>query len=237
MTKTQHRSNIISLINEIESLHLTEAHNVSLQQSPFWNLISSILTSQLNKEYSRKSDIDVDEIIKRFDAKTGYFNLGGKSLQIREEDFQRIFGIEDGEDNIDHLKKLRRHNTEFISRRFNGMDRISKHNISDALRNAAQEDTDIGLEDVARLLTLFCLATLFVPSKNLSLPWFYVSLVEDLANMKKYNWSQHILQFLENSLSSTSRSKGEYKAVSGCIMILPVTIPCHYSMLYFCTVL
>jgi hypothetical protein len=219
MAKTQHRSNLLSLINEVDSLNLTEAHNVHLQQSPFWNLISCILNSQLNKDYVKKSDIDVDNIIKRFDAHSKSFELGEINLRIREEDFQRIFGIEDGEQIINIPTKTKRPNTDFISRRLHGLDRLKKHNISEALRNAAQEETEIGRQDVARLLTLFCLATLFVPTKSLYLSWVYVALVEELENMKQYNWSAHISHILENSLCSPSRTKG----AAGCIMILPVT--------------
>ena len=224
MVNIQYRSNLISVIHEVESLNLTEAHHPYLQQTPFWNLISSILTCKINHDHSRKSDVDVEMIIKAFDPLSKSFIMGGEKLPIRATEIQIMFGIEDGAEPIVTPKKLATPTTELVSRRFPGLRRIRKQNISEALRQAADESTEIGREDAARLLTLFCLATLFVPNKGHSLAWHYTMLVENVNQMRQYNWSEHILEFLENNLCSSTRDKG----VGGCVMMLPVGFSYHY---------
>ncbi|KAI8524395.1 hypothetical protein RHMOL_Rhmol13G0147000 [Rhododendron molle] len=76
------------------------------------------------------------------------------------------------------------------------------------------------VKDLARLLTLYTIGTLFFPTTGPNLNWFYHKLVEDLENSANYNWSEFITNYLVNELNSKNP-----KIVGGCTTALLVKQP------------
>ncbi|KAF5742812.1 hypothetical protein HS088_TW09G00872 [Tripterygium wilfordii] len=218
--KPQYRSNLQSVIREIESLSFRKAHLTELKKTPFWYLIHSIINNKLDKHKCRKSDDAIIDLIFFFDAKSRTFYINKKKLNITSDDIRLIFGIRDGGNIIDFGKRTKKIPTEFVRRRFEKCDRLTKVIISDALKLAIQGRQQNDIEDVARLLTLHILVSLFVPNKAQSLGWTYIEYVEDITNVTTYDWSMHILECLYMSLCANANNPTD---VTGCVMSLPVS--------------
>ncbi|XP_038712188.1 uncharacterized protein LOC120006279 [Tripterygium wilfordii] len=226
--KPQYRSNLQSVIREIESLSFRKAHLTELKKTPFWYLIHSIINNKLDKHKCRKSDDAIIDLIFFFDAKSRTFYINKKKLNITSDDIRLIFGIRDGGNIIDFGKRTKKIPTEFVRRRFEKCDRLTKVIISDALKLAIQGRQQNDIEDVARLLTLHILVSLFVPNKAQSLGWTYIEYVEDITNVTTYDWSMHILECLYMSLCANANNPTD---VTGCVMSLPFWLCEHVEII------
>lgn len=86
-------------------------------------------------------------------------------------------------------------------------------------------DTTQDHQDVAKLLSLYLCGKLFFATSGETMGWGFVRVVEDLDNMKAYEWTGAICTTLMESI------KGFYskpEKVTGCVTALLV------SALFFC---
>lgn len=97
--------------------------------------------------------------------------------------------------------------------------RITTKNLKVYFDQALNKKNKESAKDVARLLTLFLIATLFCPLTLPYVSWSYLPYVEDLEESQTYAWSTFITDYLINELD-TKCNKPE--TVGGCIMGLMV---------------
>ena len=81
-------------------------------------------------------------------------------------------------------------------------------------------------QDVAKILTLMLYLKFLVPTLGHILGWYYLSYVDNLDNMKKYNWTDFIMEAL---IGSIRKSNNNPKHVAGCVMILLVSSLSRYT--------
>ncbi|CAL5383354.1 unnamed protein product [Camellia sinensis] len=101
------------------------------------------------------------------------------------------------------------------------MSRIFVKSLRDALGNALEGTTTVDVEDVARIMYLFVVTTLLLPTTGLTVGWAFVTLVEDLEMMNSYAWSTIVASTLTTSVQSSS---GSLENVTGCVLLLLVIL-------------
>lgn len=232
---TQYRSNLQSILKEIILLDLSKQHKAQLKKSPFWLLVKSILNQKLKKSMCRKSDELLQDLISRYDSELESFHIGRTELKITENDIRLIFGIKDGPVKIEVAKKGKQE-SDFASRLRSlktnkRKNELTKNVINGALHKVISGSAKEEIEDVARLINLLLLNTLFVPTRTDSMAWGYAKLVEDIEGMVDYNWSAHILETLTTSLQKHSKTP---ESATGCLMVLPVSSSITLKSYIYC---
>lgn len=158
--------------------------------------------------------------------------LAGKDIALTDLELGIIFGITSGPVKIHIATHGRRPDTEFANRVFAGastmhlptmrvtIENILKPPVKKKQKKKQKEVSETeAAKDLARLLTLYTIGTLFFPTTGPNLNWFYLKLVEDLENSANYNWSEFITNYLVNELNSKNPT-----IVGGCTTALLVKI-------------
>ncbi|XP_038713923.1 factor of DNA methylation 1-like [Tripterygium wilfordii] len=211
----QFRSNLSAIGNLIKSLNLKEQHKLQLQKTPFWHLLSQFKGKQLQVKKRRSDDAIVD-LISMYDERQNGFMLAGK-VELSENDITLIFGVTSGDTEISIGRKTKPTDSVFVSRRFRDVKILSSSNIKSALQEViASEDVD-DAEDVARLLMMYVCLTLFFSTSGDALPWAFIHYIEDLEEVKNYNWSRAIKNNLMDSIKKYVRTA---VSVTGCVIVL-----------------
>ena len=159
------------------------------------------------------------KIIKTYSADNKSFRIGDKLLQIRTSDIALIFGIHAGHEHI-HLGGQHKPNKQLLVRMCEGVKRLNPPTIEKLISNSMKKKKKENNEDVARLLCLYALVTVFFPTSGTQLSWSYVSYVNDLDEMKTYNWPAAIRSNLESSIE---KSHNKPQNVTGCVIALLVS--------------
>ncbi|CAL5381752.1 unnamed protein product [Camellia sinensis] len=191
----QYRSSIVSLINIMRDTRFTKRHISILERTPFGMLFKSFWKKEdvVLKKF-KKVDDNVMDVIKCYDFHAKGFKLGEKMCDIRDSDVTFIFGIKSRTKKVD-VSYGKKQESAFVQRRFRNMSRISVKSLREALGDALESTTTVDVEDVARILCLFVMATLLLPTTGLTVGWAFVALVEDLEMMNSYAWSTAVDYF------------------------------------------
>ncbi|CAL5364507.1 unnamed protein product [Camellia sinensis] len=160
------------------------------------------------------------DVIKSYDFHAKGFKLGGKTCDIRDSDVTLIFGLKSGTKKVD-VSYGKKQESPFVQRRFRNMSRISIKSLREALGDALEGTTRVDVEDVARIMCLFVVATLLLPTTGLTVGWAFVALVEDLEMMNSYAWSTVVASTLTTLIHS---SLGSPENVTGCVFLLLVIL-------------
>ncbi|GMP65708.1 hypothetical protein CsSME_00026391 [Camellia sinensis var. sinensis] len=133
----------------------------------------------------KKVDDNVMDTIKSYDFHAKGFKLGGKTCDIRNSDVPLIFGIKSRTKKVD-ISYEKKQESLFVHRRFRKMSRISVKGLQEALGDALEGTTTVDIEDVGRIMFLFVVTTLLLPTTGLTIGWAFVALVENLEIMNSY---------------------------------------------------
>ncbi|GMP22383.1 hypothetical protein CsSME_00000435 [Camellia sinensis var. sinensis] len=215
----QYRSNIVAFINLMRDTRFTKRHITALEGTPFGMLFKSFWKKDdvVLKKF-KKVDVNVMDVIKSYDFHANGFKLRGKTCDIWNSDVTLIFGIKSGTKKVD-VSYGKKQESPFVQRRFRNMSRISVKSLREALGDALVGTTRVDVEDVARIICLFIVTTLLLPTTGLTVGWAFVALVEDLEMMNSYAWSTVVASTLTTSIHC---SLGSPKNVTGCVLLLLV---------------
>ena len=159
-------------------------------------------------------------MIDQYNPQNGSFIIGGKRIKIRPTDVSLMFGIINGDEEINH-SYTQRVESEFVTRRFDGEKEIKISSIKNAVTVAAAGNSRDDVQDVARLLCLLLCGSLFFASSGERVKWGFVYYVQDLDRMREYNWCKAILDEL---LGSMGKANNDSSKVTGCTTLLQVKI-------------
>ncbi|XP_020415550.1 vicilin-like seed storage protein At2g18540 [Prunus persica] len=81
-----------SIIRDIKD-KLNERQKKLLKKTPFWNLIELFYHQRIDMNNMNKSDIDLAQLLKKFDPDTKSFKFGTKSFQITSNAVTQILGL------------------------------------------------------------------------------------------------------------------------------------------------
>lgn len=227
--KPQYRSNIFAVIRLFDKIKLKKHHKAVLKQTPFWKFFKSVIKKRYGDSHrTKKNEQDVADIIQCYDPIKKAFRIGGKDMVLTSRDISLIFGIVQGSEPITTKSKSTKA-TQTNSRLFKNVSmEITKTVIEEEIEKALNGKTNQDFEDVAKLLCLHALVTVFFCSTTHILPKAYIQYVDDIQEMAKYAWCDAIREKLMLSIENKHTTP---EAVHGCVIALLYWYCEHTSIL------
>lgn len=220
----QFRSNLIAVKSTLEILKLKEYHKKELKRTPFWNLFNAFFSENIPETDLRKSDKDIEKILRRFDETSKAFKLGSTKVKLTKRDISLIYGIKSTGKKSTKKYETKDMENEFVKRRFANVDRVTAANLKEMLKDLSksQKKDQIVVEDVARLLCLYVIVVVFLATRGPTLSWGIVHSVEDLDGMNDIDWVEEMHSNLMKSISKSHKDPS--KVTTGCTSVLPVSL-------------
>ncbi|CAL5396843.1 unnamed protein product [Camellia sinensis] len=147
------------------------------------------------------------------------FVLGKKEMKLRSSDVKLIFGIDCGEDSITTKSYARPKDFElpFYKRRCKSVKRLDGKSLTKMFQQTKKGKSANDRQDLARVITLYLCLKLLMPTTGHTLSWSFLNYVDNLNNIKKYNWVEAIKDTLMNSMANANNNP---RHVTGCVMLL-----------------
>ncbi|KAL6500958.1 hypothetical protein OROHE_025155 [Orobanche hederae] len=216
---TYYRSNLRTATSSIHELTFSASHLKALRRIPSWYMFEEIHKHGGERMMSRcdKSEEVIRNILLSYDQESNHFILGGKELQLTGRDVALIFGIVCGTKKIP-FKKPNARNAKWVKRNF-GKDTESSLNktlIFNRMASILDRTDETSVEDVARLMHCYLMASVLTPGQSSSVSWYLTDYLEDLEGAMTYDWCGYISAILRNDIRNTRNLK-----IGGCAMLLP----------------
>ncbi|KAI8543653.1 hypothetical protein RHMOL_Rhmol08G0235700 [Rhododendron molle] len=214
---------VVKLIRSIPTGEFTPLQVQEIKKTPFAEILLGIVESNLDEAYVRKSDADVLKLVKQYEGSGGRFKLGGKSVKFTAKEVTLIFGIQSGHTRIVLNPTPRVPKSDFADRLCPGPkgQRILTTPLLRKFFAKTVEGTSLqDAKDLARVLCLLLIGTLFFASTQARVSWGYLEFVESLDNSTSYDWATFITDYVIEELNKRASSKPT--KVGGCIMGLMV---------------
>ncbi|KAG5532087.1 hypothetical protein RHGRI_026635 [Rhododendron griersonianum] len=210
----QYRSNLVSLVRLLKRRKFTPLQVREIKKTPFANLLFAMTNPKINELFVRKSDEITLKLVEKYKGE-GYFDLGGKLVKISVKDLTLIFGIKSGPTKIHLQGNPSRPISDFLDRVFKKEKEMLVSRMKIFLREAFTERSIESAQDVARVLMMLVLATIFVPLSQPKLSWAYCPFIEDLNTSTTYAWSTFITEHLVKELDTKHTNP---TTVGGCVL-------------------
>ncbi|KAL6518683.1 hypothetical protein OROHE_017733 [Orobanche hederae] len=216
---TYYRSNLRTATSSIHELTFSESHLKALRRIPSWYIFEAIHKHGGERMMSRceKSEEVIRNILLSYYQESDHFILGGKELQLTGRDVALIFGIVRGTKKIS-FKKQNARNAKWVKRNF-GKDTensLNKTLIFNRMASILDRTDETSVEDVARLMHCYLMASVLTPGQSSSISWYLTDYFEDLEGAMTYDWCGYIAVILRNGIRNTRNLK-----IGGCAMLLP----------------
>ena len=224
------RSNVLATVGLLSTLKLNNAHVALLKQTPFWLLIDAIRKGKLGENAYIKHDKPILAIIEKYDTNDSKFLIGGKKVALTRNDIRLIFGICCGNIPIGELK-IKKKDVAFATRRGITEARIGSRKIKDMINELLNKEeaflTEDDIRDVVRLICMFICLTLFFSTSGVTIAWTYVDCMENIEQIKDYDWAQSIADTLNASMH---KFHAKPRDATGCVMALMVSLNKFFAM-------
>ncbi|KAL6182319.1 hypothetical protein ACLB2K_043742 [Fragaria x ananassa] len=219
----QYRCNMLAFLKIMQKVkeRLTKSHLELLQQTPFWPLISAFYNGMISESDCKKSESDINDIIRCYNSNSMCFEFGSTSASLTPEDISVILGLpQEGETlKVRGLFGVNRYTSDFVERYFMDEKRVKKTMVDDGLDKALQGKRETDREDVVRLIILELFITFLFCNAGSTIGWKLVRCCEELENMSRYSWAKAVADFLSSTLEKTCGQYGPY-STGGCVIVL-----------------
>ncbi|KAH7849701.1 hypothetical protein Vadar_021713 [Vaccinium darrowii] len=224
--RVQYRSTLASIVSVLHDVTFTQGQIVEIQKSPFAAMLITITQQNLPEQFVKKYDNDILSVIQRYRMDEGKFYMGTKLEALTHEEIALIFGIISGNTKIRALNLNKKPDSPFVNRNFEGTSVMSyatmRERITDLIKITSKGKKKKGVEDestkdLARLLTLYVLGTVFFKTTGPNFNWSYVPFVENWEECTTFAWSIHLTDHLNNELDTKRRTPW---TVGGCTVAL-----------------
>lgn len=210
---------MVSFVKLLKNIKFTETQKKQIKKSPFSTLILAVADAQWDDSYFKKSDHDALKLVQQYEGQRGRFKLGPKLVKITTREFGLIFGIKSGPNRIELSTKPRMPEIPFayeisVNRI---MTNISLREFFNTKVMAGESEEHA--KDVARVLTLYLISTVFLPSTASRISWSFFPFIEDLEKCSSYAWSTFFTEELIKQLNTNSTTP---TVAGGCIVGLLV---------------
>jgi hypothetical protein len=223
----------------------------AMKDTPFGALFMAFYNGDFSDDESKgyKSNVAVLRIVDAYDRDSKTFSIGGKKIQITNEDVALTFGLPLVGDDIIGNKICTEKNQKsgFLNFYFKGIKNITKVSIEDALEellvqkrrrnvsdvtNDEQFEQQMTMDDIVKakqnltsqdfvsLIILYMAATLLFPGNKCTVPWYLVEQIVNIQTMKRINWAEAVKQKLIESLENFKVVTSE---LSGCTLQILVS--------------
>ncbi|KAH7866591.1 hypothetical protein Vadar_022384 [Vaccinium darrowii] len=219
------QSTLASIVSLLHDVTFTQGQINEIQKSPFAAMLLTITQQNLAKQFVKKYDNDILSVVQRYRMDEGKFYMGTKLVALTHE-IALIFGIICGNTKIRALNLNKKPDSPFVNRNFEDTSVMSyatmRERIKDLIKITSKGKKKKGVEDestkdLARLLTLYVLGTVFFKTTGPSFNWSYVPFVENWEECTTYAWSIHLTDHLTNELDTKRKTPW---TVGGCTVAL-----------------
>ncbi|KAG5564315.1 hypothetical protein RHGRI_000498 [Rhododendron griersonianum] len=210
---------VVKLLQTIPNGEFTTRQIQEIKKTPFADIVFGIVEAKLDEAYVRKSDPDVLKLVKQYEGTGGSFKLGADSVKITAKELTIIFGIKSGTTRIVINPTPRVPKSDFADRLCpgpKGQRILTTPILRDFFDKAVKGTTLNDAKDLARVLCLLLIGTLFVPNTQARVSWAYLDFIEPLENSTSYNWSSFITEEVIHELNL--RGSSNPTKVGGCAM-------------------
>ncbi|CAL5405078.1 unnamed protein product [Camellia sinensis] len=147
------------------------------------------------------------------------FILGKKEMKLRNSDVKLIFGIDCGEEASppNPMQDQRILSFHFYKRRCKSIKRLDGKSLTKMFQQTKKGKSTNDCQDLARVITLYLCLKLLMPTTGHTLSWSFLNYVDNLNNIKNYNWVKAIKDTLMNSMANANNNP---RHVTGCVMLL-----------------
>ncbi|KAL6582574.1 hypothetical protein OROMI_006588 [Orobanche minor] len=177
---------------------LTNEHLETMKKTPFYLLLIAIYKDQLTTSQCRKMDNNIVSVVQLFNARTRSVKLGMEEKEIV-------------------VSKGGKKKTAFVERLFPKGEKLEQKLLKERLDELVQKREQVDIEDTVRIICLILISSLFFCSTGLRIPWGWVDFVENLDEIKCYDWCGKILSTL---LDSMTAKKEKPSKINGCTLFL-----------------
>ncbi|CAL5372705.1 unnamed protein product [Camellia sinensis] len=152
------------------------------------------------------------------------FEIGGKKLKLKRNDFKLIFGIACGQKKM-NLAYERKNEVAMVQRRKITESRITSASIQKLITKLLRNNNNEDVKDVVRLVCLLVCLLLLYPGTGITIGWGFMKYLKNIDEMKSYDWCGAAKQHLTRSIA---RNINQIDRVCGCVIILLYWI-CEHS--------
>ncbi|CAL5405742.1 unnamed protein product [Camellia sinensis] len=220
-TKYVYRSNIQSLIKFFKTTKLREEHLTLLRKTHFSLLVDTLSGNKVKRRYSIKYDDVVAKNLQTYQMDGTTFEIAGKKLKLKRNDFKLIFGIACGQKKM-NLAYGRKNEIVMVQRRKITESRMTNASIQKLITKLLRSNNNEDVEDVVRLVCLLVCLLLLYPGTGTTIGWGLMKYLENIDEMKPYDWCGAAKQHLTRSIA---RNINQIDSVCGCVIILLIIKP------------
>ncbi|CAL5437811.1 unnamed protein product [Camellia sinensis] len=214
--KYVYRSNIHSLIKFFKTTKLREEHLTVLRKTPFSLLVDTLSENKVKRRDSIKYDDVVAKILQTYQMDGTTFEIAGKKLKLKRNDFKLIFGIACGQKKM-NLAYGRKNEVAIVQRRKITESIMTSASIQKLITKLLRSNNNEDVEDVVRLVCLLVCLLLLYPGIGTTIGWGFMKYLENIDEMKSYDWCGAAKQHLTRSIA---RNINQIDRVCGCVIIL-----------------
>ncbi|CAL5391280.1 unnamed protein product [Camellia sinensis] len=191
-------------------------HLTVLRKTPFSLLVDTLSENKVKRRDSIKHDDVVAKILQTYQMDGTTFEIAGKKLKLKRNDFKLIFGIACGQKKM-NLAYGRKNEVAMVQRRKITESRMTSASIQKLITKLLRSNNNEDVEDVVRLVCLLvCLFFLYLGTGT-TIGWGFMKYLENIDEMKSYDWCGAAKQHLTRSIA---RNINQIDRVCGCVIIL-----------------
>ncbi|KAI5312584.1 hypothetical protein L3X38_041757 [Prunus dulcis] len=226
-----------SIIRDIKD-KLNERQKKLLKKTSFWNLIELFYRQRIDMNNMNKSDLDLVQLLKKFDPDTKSFKFGTKSFQIIGNAVTQILGLPNEGKSVKLVND--RYTATFRTRHFGEKGKPSKNQVEAELQKTIalanqpkkdkakreqkkktnkgkekkeaeeeeEEEVDYDKEVVSLILILLCMTFLFANSSS-TLHWKLFEHCVNLDTLSSYSWARAVSAYMNESLTAKTKAKAK----------------------------
>ncbi|KAL6584804.1 hypothetical protein OROMI_004093 [Orobanche minor] len=225
---TYYRSNLRTATSSIHELTFSASHLKALRRISSWYIFEAIHKHGGERMMNRcdKSEEVIRNILLSYDQESDHSILGGKELQLIGRDVALLFRIVRGTKKIP-FKKPNARNANWVKRNFekHTESSLNKTLIFNRMASILHRTDETSVEDVARLMHCYLMASVLTPGQSSSISWYLTDYLEDLEVAMTYDWCGYIAAILQNGIRNTRNLK-----IGSCAMLLPYCLCEHTSL-------
>ncbi|CAL2268911.1 unnamed protein product [Prunus armeniaca] len=234
-----------SIITDVKD-KLNERQKKLLKNTPFWNLIEVFYNRRIDMNNMNKSDLDLVQLLKKFDPDTKSFKFGTEAFKITGNAVTQILGLPNEGKSVKLVND--RYTSTFRIRHFGEKGKPSKNLVEAELlktislanqpkkekakaeqkkeaEEEEEEEVDYDKEVVSIILIHLCMTFLFANASS-TLHWKVFEHCVNLDTLSSYSWASAVSAYMNESLVAKAKAKakkggeGSIGAVSGCIILI-----------------
>lgn len=175
------------------------------------------INNAVDPKHIKGTKMGLVDILDTYDKTQQVFVVGGKKLSITASEFEVIFGIASGPEDID-MKNSTIGDDSLGNHLFADTTIITPRHLKEEILKAMKGTDQHSVEDTVKLLILHVMAcVLFVASTDIA-RWLMMRIC--LYELRSYNWGKCVVEYVMNFVQTSSSEE-----VRGCTAVLHVSIP------------